>query len=217
MFQTKASFPAPIPERIGAVGGIESIIVDERRYFFGFDYSSDLAVSPPIDDIDTMAAFASQYMEQRDGPHEPAYWRGLAEDAIGYSDLTSDPAGRVFSTADMRGIAATLASAQAHNARIPDFDIEYHMRYLLGAAAGWPYVFIAPRALAALNALRLDADSSSDSVDQAIAYLSGAQLLPANATYTDAALVLADYLSTLVNEAPGHWKTLFAPLRVDAT
>lgn len=56
----------PIAERVGHVGGIESMMVDGRRWFFGFDYSMDMAVSPLIDDPARMAEFASEHMLQTD-------------------------------------------------------------------------------------------------------------------------------------------------------
>ena len=86
-----AQIPAPIPDRLDEVGGIESMTVDGHRCYFGFCYSMDIAVSPLIDDPEVMAAFASQHMVQRDGAHDvefcaswstcpwtpPIWWRGL--------------------------------------------------------------------------------------------------------------------------------------------
>ncbi len=91
-----------IDGRIGHVGGIESLTLDGRRYFFGFDYKSELVVSPLIDDPDAMAAFASEHMRQNTGKHDEAYWAELVDWAVEYSDLVEEDADRDFSTEDLR-------------------------------------------------------------------------------------------------------------------
>jgi hypothetical protein len=87
--------PSPLRKRyaegiewmaIGFVGGIESIVIDGRRWFFGFDYRGDTVISPLIGDPDMMAAFASRYMLQRDGVHGREYWRARVEESIGSKD-----------------------------------------------------------------------------------------------------------------------------------
>lgn len=93
---------APLdPDRVGWPGGIESITLDGTRYFFGFDYSSDLVLSPLLDDQSAMAAYAAKYMAQRDGVHDEAYWSELVSDAVDGSELT-EPDDRDFSTEDLR-------------------------------------------------------------------------------------------------------------------
>jgi len=91
---------APLPDRIGRVGGIESLSLDGRRYYFGFDYKSDVVLSPLIDDPGAMAAFASEYMRQTTGKrfhvaaaaeHAPGNWgmlfgplaEGVAQQGLG--------------------------------------------------------------------------------------------------------------------------------------
>jgi hypothetical protein len=113
--------PAPIPERIDEVGGVESMTVDGRRWYFGFCYTMDIVVSPLIDHPDVMAAFASRHMAQTDGAHDAAYWRELVEDSIDESYLVAEDADRVFDS-------ATLAANR--------FAPTYHLTYLLSAAMG---------------------------------------------------------------------------------
>jgi hypothetical protein len=107
-----------------------------QRWFFGFDYSLDLVVSPLIDDAEVMAAFASRYMRQTDGAHRPEHWaeivRWAVEDVSGglASHADSD-----YASADFRRIAADLAAAQAGNHALPGMSIDYHLLYLLEAAS----------------------------------------------------------------------------------
>src|SRR5664280_222783 len=100
-----SEIPFPIPERIEHVGGVESITIDGKRYFFGFDFSRDLTISPLIEDVDVMASFASQYMKQRDGSHESSYWRELVLNSIETSELSSSEGCREFRTETMQQIA----------------------------------------------------------------------------------------------------------------
>jgi hypothetical protein len=111
----------PIEGRDGWVGGIESLVVDGRRWYFGFDYSSDLVLSPLIDDETTMSEFAGRYMSQRDGAHDAAYWRELVDDSVTVSDLTEEDDHREFTS---EGLAAQRLS------------LGDYLWYLLGAADG---------------------------------------------------------------------------------
>src|SRR6187401_3292868 len=77
--------PRPLPRAEDAVGGIESITIDGKRYWFGFSFSADAVLSPLIDDPKVMAQFASDYMLQRDTEDAerreiacpPEYWDKL--------------------------------------------------------------------------------------------------------------------------------------------
>jgi hypothetical protein len=205
--------PAPIPGRIGHVGGIESITLDGKRYFFGFDFSSDWVVSPLIEGVETMAVFASQYMEQRDGSHEPSYWRELAQESIEMSDLSSEEGSRDFLTSQLQQVAAQLKRAEADRTAIPEFDISYHLRYLLAAASEWPDPFADPDVSVALGRLGLDpAELSWSCVDASIAFLNGSDKLQPGASNKDAATVIQKYLRGMVCKAPANWRTLFSSL-----
>ncbi|WP_051793571.1 hypothetical protein [Kibdelosporangium aridum] len=176
---------APLdPDRVGWTGGIESITLDGTRYFFGFDYSSDLVLSPLIEDQATMAAYAAKYMAQRDGTHDEAYWAELVTDAVDGSDLT-EPDDRDFSTDDLRSGRTT-----------------YHLRYLLGAASSWNTdMFEDDEVVAALKRLELDPDEEWESVDRCM-----------ELTGPDAELVVSRYFGSLAANLQGNWRTVFAPL-----
>lgn len=205
--------PEPIPGRTSHVGGIESITLDGQRYFFGFDFSNDWVISPLIENIDAMTTFASQYMEQTDGSHEPSYWRELADISIEMSELASEDGERTFSTEQLQQIAASLQLAWTKNVAIPNFEISYHMRYLLSAASEWPDPFSEAGVAAALSRLRLDPEELTwDCIDASIAILNCSQALPATASYADAALVVREYLRRVVCEAPGNWRAHFSSL-----
>jgi len=172
------------PDRIGWPGGNESITGDGTRYFFGFDYSSDLVLSPLVDDPAGMAAYAAKYMAQRDGTHDEAYWSELVSDAVYGSDLT-EPDDRDFHSADLRAGRTT-----------------YHLRYLLGAAASWETeLFEDEEVVAALERLGLDADEEWESIDRCL-----------ESSGPDAELVTSRYFTSLANNLPGNWRTVFAPL-----
>jgi hypothetical protein len=108
----------PLVDRVGHVAGVESVVVDGRRWYFGMDYGSDLVVSPLIEDPGEMAEFAAKYMAQRDGTHDAAYWADLVSWADENSDLV-EPGGNAYDS-------ATLAAG-----------IDYGLLYLFGAVTGW--------------------------------------------------------------------------------
>ncbi|WP_051756007.1 hypothetical protein [Kitasatospora purpeofusca] len=185
-------FP-PLPDRIGHVGGVESLTLDGRRYYFGFDYSSDLVVSPLIDDPKAMAAFASEYMRQRTGRHDAAYWADLVALAVDGTALTGDDADRVVASADLRG-------------GLPESG--GHLLYLLGAATGWEDWFEeAPEVRRAYERLGFDEDDP-EFVDHCLDAVRerGRQARP------DEWTVVHFHLTAAVRHLPGNWHLLFAPL-----
>lgn len=184
---------APLPDRIGHVGGIESLTLDGRRYYFGFDYTSDLVVSPLIDDPAAMAAFASEYMCQTTGKHDVAYWEELVASGAEESSLAGDDADRTFSSEDLRG-------------GLPEPDT--HLLYLLGAVTEWDTWFAeAPDVQRAYDGLGFD-DDDSEFLDRCLEAVEkhGARARPAEFA------VASFHLAAAAERAPGNWGTLFGLL-----
>ncbi|MFF2959009.1 hypothetical protein ACFVT1_08840 [Streptomyces sp. NPDC057963] len=113
-----------LPGRIAVVGGIESLVLDGRRLWFGFDFTSDQVLSPLIDDAGAMARYAAQHMRQRTGAHDEHYWAQLVQAAVESSDLVSRDEQRTFTT-------QTLEAGDAGSAH-------GHLLYLLDAATEEP-------------------------------------------------------------------------------
>lgn len=187
---------SPIEDRDGWIGGIESIVIDGRRWYFGFDYSSDLVLSPLIDDETTMAQFASRHMSQRDGDHDVAYWRELVADSVNLSDLTED--------AEDREYTSERLAAQ----RLTPSD---YLSYLLGAAAGWPDApFEDEEFRAGLRALQIDDDEADyDFIDVALDALGSSDSAKADA----GRLLMARFIDAFLDNAPGNWAVVFSALR----
>ena len=136
----------PLDERVGHVGGIESVVVDGRRFYFGMDYRSDLVLSPLIDEPADMAEFAARYMAQSDGTHDAAYWSDLVTDAATESSLYP-PGGNEFDL--MQGLTDS-------------------MLYVFGCASGWGDEIFDEEMNAALSALDLDPDDEWDAIGEAL-------------------------------------------------
>lgn len=124
---------SPFPYGNVGVGGIESITIDGKRWFFGYTYSGDMVLTPFFGDPDAMAVFASRHMLQTDGAHDAEYWRERVEEGI-ESNLTSNDADRTFATADFRRIAAALAAAEAENRPVPSLAAPNHLIHLVATA-----------------------------------------------------------------------------------
>lgn len=184
----------PLPIGTGYVGGIESLLLDGRRYYFGFNYGSDVALSQLIDDPEDMAAFASEHMSQSDGKQDAAFWNELVAMSVDVSDLVGDEdALRTFTTEELRG-------------DLPEPDS--HLLYLLGAATEWEdWYEEAPEVQQAYKGLGFDADDS-ELVDTCLAAVRehGVQDRPAEWT------VVRYYLTTAAQHAPGNWSLLFGPV-----
>ncbi|MEU6018014.1 hypothetical protein ABZ826_29460 [Streptomyces sp. NPDC047515] len=182
----------PLPGRIAHVGGIESLVLDGHRYYFGFDYSSDIVLSPLIDDPEAMAAFASEHMRQTTGTHDMDHWASLVAAATGSSDLAG-VAECEFTTEGLRGALPAPES---------------HLLYLLGAATDWDDWFEeSPEAERACERLGLD-EEDSEFIDQCLRAVQehGPRARP------DEWTVARFHLGAAVRHLPGNWKVLFAPV-----
>jgi hypothetical protein len=179
---------APITGRVGHVGGIESITVDGRRWYFGFDFRSDLVVSPLIDDSALMAAFAAQHMRQVDGPHDADYWSELVEMSVNESELADD-ADRVIDTSH---------------------PLTHHLEYLLGCACQWDgALFDEPAIVAALDTIGVAGDDQGwDCIDAVTAALDAAGPAQDAARY-----FLRRNTEYLLDRAPANWPDVFSALR----
>lgn len=189
--------PPPLAGRDGHVGAIEAITLDGTMYFFGFDFRSDLVLSPLIADAALMARFASRHMAQRDGKHDEAYWRELVGHAVEDSQLCSDEAGRSFDSQMLAATIARLDRVRREGALDPGFAIEYHLRYLLGAAGGW----------------EVPEEAGTDDPDLWIAQIAGDKPLNDGASLQHIASRLQKHLNALVDAAPGNWRYRFAALQ----
>jgi hypothetical protein len=184
---------APLPDRIGSVGGIESITLDGRRYYFGFDYRSDLVLSPLIDDPATMAVFAGEYLRQTTGKHDAAYWAELVALSAAESSLTGDDASRTFTSQDLRGGLPEPGS---------------HLLYLLGAATSWEAWFEeAPDAQRACAELGFD-DDDTEFFEPCLRAVREHGIQARRPEWA----VVSFYLTAAVRHASGNWGILFAPV-----
>ncbi|MGF7121481.1 hypothetical protein AB4Z09_19115 [Rhodococcus sp. TAF43] len=136
------SIPAPLLRDYRHIGGIESIAVDGHRYFFGYDFSEDLVLSPLIDDNELMSVFAEAHMEQRDGLHDREYWRDLVDGSLEFSGL-AEPESCSFESDQLRLIVTSLKNIAETGVPAPDFDYPYHLRFLLSSAGQWEEQFTA--------------------------------------------------------------------------
>lgn len=184
-------FP-PLPGRDGQVGGIESLTLDGRRLYFGFDYGGDIVLSPLIGDPDAMAAFASAHMRQTTGAHDAAYWADAVAVAAESSALAED-ADRDFTSAGLRGELPVPGG---------------HLLYLLGAATEWDDWFAeSPQARRACERLGLDTEDP-EFIDPCLDAVRehGTRARP------DEWTVVRFHLGAAIRHLPGNWETLFAPL-----
>lgn len=187
----------PIADREGRVGGIESMMVDGRRWFFGFDYSMDTAVSPLIDDPARMAEFASKHMLQTDGAHDVVYWRDLVDSSVEMSDIVGEDEDRTYDS-------ATLAAER--------LSPSTQLMYLMGAATAWDDAFFEDEAVqAALTTIGVPESDREDwdCLDQCIASTRSDSAEVSGAA-TD---LMTRYQRFVFGNLPANWPEVFAALR----
>lgn len=189
---TMVELPAPLEGRVGHVGGIESVLLDGRRVYFGFDYRADLVLSPPIESLDVMAAYAARYMEQSHRVQDSAYWLKLAERATYDSHLAS------VEDCDLK---LSLIRSQLDLARQagthPQVVFPNHLLFLLAACCGSD----APQQATAL------------SPDDAVAILSGGRPLPKACSMLDVVNAIDGFVLGSLDAAPRTWSEALSALR----
>lgn len=187
----------PIEDREGRVAGIESMVVDGRRWFFGFDYSMDTAVSPLIDDPARMARFASEHMLQADGAHDLAYWRELVDASVGVSGIVGEDEDRTY---DSQTLAAQRLTPSTQ------------LIYLMGAATAWDDSFFDDESVqAALVTIGVPEPERDewDCLDRCVAATGSPD---AEVSRAGVRLMTA-YQRFVFGNLPANWPEVFAALR----
>ncbi len=185
-------------------------MIDDRTLFFGFSCQCNLELSPLIADKEIMASYAAQYMMQTDGKHDRAYWLSITGDGVESSDL-ADAESCVFKTAQLEQIPKRLQQTAIQNTPDPELYIEYHLQFLLAAAAEVD----ANCLLDSEAAARLGFDEGSnvyEEIDGVISIVQGKKALPKGATYRDAGIFVREYLDLLVENLVGNWQNYFSML-----
>jgi hypothetical protein len=202
--------PPPLPLAEDAVGGIESITIAGKRYWFGFSHSADAVLSPLIDDSKVMAQFASDYMLQRDVEDAerreiacpPEYWDKLVEEAIHGSELTDSA--RDYTGHELTELRARLEEARrtARPVGAPPTTIT-HLFYLLGATGDLGGAPEDPELEDALGGV-----AAGDWFEGALRVVSGASPPPSGTTVANAAGALIAQLEHWRSVTPENWKSL---------
>jgi hypothetical protein len=186
----------PIADREGHVGGIESMIVDGRRWFFGLDYSMDTVVSPLIDDPARMAEFASQHLLQTDGAHDIAYWRDLVDSSVEVSGIVGTDEDRTY---DSERLATQWRPPSSQ------------LIYLMGAATAWDESFFEDDAVQAVL-IRIGVRERNrddwDCLDQCVAATRSEDTEVRSAAMD----FMTRYQRFIFDNLPANWPEVFAAL-----
>lgn len=183
--------PAPLLRDYRHIGGIESIEIDGTRYFFGYDYSEDLVLSPLINDNELMSVFAETHMEQRDGLHDRAYWRDLVDGSPESSGL-ADPESCSFESEQLRLIVISLRNVAETGVPVPDFQYPYHLRFLLSSAGQWKEQF--------------------NATAEGMRAIKGTESPAAGTTLEQIARDVLDETRNAMDAAGGNWAEIFGAL-----
>jgi hypothetical protein len=190
------------------VGGVESLTIAGKRYWFGFSYRADTVLSPLIDDARVMAQFGSDYLLQTTGAQPPEYWEGLVKTAVDLSDLDSDPGARDFTGHELSDVLLEIEAAKREH-RPARLTLPAHLLYLTDATlkfiedrrGPFPCAGKWERAIKAL-------DSQGYCLDGALKVVSGRADPPPGTDYEDALAIVADYVDYWRRNAPENWRTL---------
>lgn len=200
-----------IPGREHEIGGIEALKLDGEWLYFAFSFRADLVLSPLFTDEKQMILFASKFVGQMDGYHDEDYWGEHIEWARDESELTGDDESRTFTTSELAQYPVRLEEMVKSNKPDPDVEVEYHLRYLLGAAShagmGWL------EDSEAAERLGLDElGSVYGEMDNLYLIARGKRDLPAGANYADVASIIQGFFNILIEEAPANWPSYFGVL-----
>jgi hypothetical protein len=182
------------------VAGIESIQLNGRWWYFGF--ADDFVMSPLMDDIDAMAAYAAKHLRQVQGPIDASAWRVIAEQSRADSHLASLEE-RVI---DLAGLHAALARLRAGPGPVPELVDAGHLHYLLMSNTGdQDFPDPPPPLHDALVRLGLESDDPSGSFQLGVEILDGTRALPEGASLQDAARCVLWLWDALIDLQQWDW------------
>lgn len=187
-----------------AVGGIESITVDGKRYFFGYSHRNDRVLTPLFASEDAMAEHAVTHLAQTDGRQDRAFWVEMVKDAVGNSSL-SDPEGQAIALAPLKAAVAGLRGDLDTARPLPGLAMPEHLYYLLEMNSQWPDEPTPVAVEQAAQRLGLEADDTSPWLEVSTAVLGGTMPLPKGAQFKDAAAVYLWYFDSLVGYQRHGW------------
>lgn len=200
-----ASIDAPaVGADANTVGGIESITIDGKRYFFGYQYRDDHVLTPLFASEDAIAAYALSHITQTDGRHDHAFWVAMAKTAIGESGLT-DAEGQAIALAPLKAAIAELRRDTKTARPVPGLVMPEHLYYLLEMNCDWPDEPIPAAVVQAAQRLGLEADDTSPWMEISSGALTGTTPLPKGAQFQDAAAVYLWYFDRLAGHQRHGW------------
>lgn len=198
--------PKPLAGAADAVGGIESLTIAGKRYWFGFSYKADAVLSPLIDDRRVMAQFGSDYMLQTDGAHPPEYWDKLVVLATSESALSSKPGTSAFSGSEIRDLVQLVSEAKRTSAPVAGLHLPTDLSYLLDATSHWQSIAegrdlnTVEKALAELG--------QGDLLDGALRVVAGKSAPPPETRLEDAIDIVSQHIAHWQRVVPENWLSL---------
>lgn len=208
-FVPRVAVPRPYEGGQDAVGGIESIVVAGKRYWFGFSYKADAVLSPLIGDERVMAQFGSDYLLQTDGAHPPEFWLDLVQKAVQLSDLTGDDAAaRLFTGFEVRDALREVEAARREGRPAKGVELPGHLTYLFHAATeAIEEVGPFPCAGKWEQAYK-QLDNYGNCRDGALKVIDGTVAPPTGTDYDDALEVMSQYAGYWRRNVPENWRTI---------
>jgi hypothetical protein len=206
-FVPKSAVPKPLDGAVDEVGGIESITIGGKRYWFGYSYEADMVLSPLIDDRRVMAQFGSDFMLQRDGAHPPEYWDELVASAVNLSELASDPGERDFTGVEIRDALREVEAARREKRPAKDLKLSTYLAELLDETNAVRTELPGACATDAGVAIRR-LDKHDDCLRAALKVVSGKTAPPGEATLDDAFEIVSDQIASWRETVPENWRSL---------
>lgn len=218
-----SSFPNPAANAPRPVAGIESFTMDGQRYFFGHDFGADVVASDLYSDPAEMAAYAAQFLTQRDGDEPAEYWAELVSISVGDSFLSPSIESRTFESNELLSFADAIQYMIDENAAPPSPDsfqpYSYTIRYLISAAAFNQDRNPTDAERVSLNRTNPEGDWQDNSAwhdltDELAQVVRGQTPRSTGVEWRDIGLSL-QYYGHQTDFLTGRWRAVFSPLIVD--
>ncbi|MGV5310511.1 hypothetical protein ACV4V9_24070 [Pseudomonas aeruginosa] len=201
----------PIADRSGMSGGIESLMWNGERHYFGYDPGGKLILSSLFKDPGDMAAFASMQMRHNGKALDIQEWRERVDMADTRSSLSDTPV--ELTTNDLFKLAMLLRLA-CEAGQSASVSVSEPAIMLLRAACG-----DAPDgtldAMFMMSTMFEDEPAepaSGDAVNWALGVVYGGSPVPIGMSFRQVGRALQRYLNRLARVAPGNWREVFSEL-----
>lgn len=184
--------------------GIESVLIDERIYYYAYQYSWDEVVSPLFENPKKMARFATRKLKQDDGKKNYKFWLELVEEpenGLGEYTLNSEIIEKFNASLKRARSECKFQESMPDNDFINDIIVSLKREYII----------VTNHIIKSAEKFGVEKDDIDDHfICELIEYVAGRTESPrfGDSLVSEAAFIITSYLILVGEKSDKTWKNI---------